>query len=217
MRCYRGRGILSNFAGAIIESFGIVYAAGCVEQLEQYVGIGVSGLSLFLGTLLYGRHGLPLTVITIQQPLFNGMKTSSGFARFAGCQPTRRGVFCLAFILGAAMFAAGCGNGKNNGPAANVAPPPQTNQAAAPSVSPSSIENPQPAPAAPMTNASSTEPNLQQLNRALIGYIVRNHHRPKTFEEFAANANIQIPPPPAGKKYALNQKGYIILVDSSTN
>jgi len=182
----------------------------------RHVRMGGNGLSPFFATLLCGGHGLGLTTLTIQRMLVNDMKTFSGFTRFPGCQSTQVGAFHLALILGAAMFAAGCGKGKSAGPAANATPPTQTNQAAAAPASPGSADNSPPTPTAPAANADAAAPNMQELNRALIRYVIRNHLRPKTFEEFAANANIQIPPPPAGKKYILNQKGYIVLVDSST-
>jgi hypothetical protein len=154
-------------------------------------------------------------ITTIQRPL-NDMKTFSSFARIAGCQSMQTKVFCLALVFGVAMFATGCGK-KSAGPAASATPPPpQTNQAAVPPVSPSSTENSQPVPAAQAVNTDTTALTLRDLNRALLKLRMQGHQRPKTFEEFAATTNIQIPPPPAGKKYTLNKKGYIILVDSST-
>jgi hypothetical protein len=182
----------------------------------RHVRMGGNGLSPFFATLLCGKDGLGLNTLPIQRMPDNDMTTFSGFARFSGRQSTQRGALWLALVLGAAMFAAGCGKGKSAAPAASATPPPQTNQAAVQPVSTSPADNSPPAPAAPVANASTTGPNMQELNRALIGYIVHNHHRPKTFEEFAASGTIQIPPPPAGKKYTLNPRGYIILVDSST-
>jgi hypothetical protein len=44
---------------------------------------------------------------------------------------------------------------------------------------------------------------------------MQNHRVPANFAEFAASAGIQIPPPPAGKKYILNSHGLISLVNAN--
>ena len=44
---------------------------------------------------------------------------------------------------------------------------------------------------------------------------MQNRRVPANFEEFAASANIQIPPPPAGKKYVINSHGLISLVNAN--
>jgi len=129
-------------------------------------------------------------------------------ARFAGRQP-KVGVICLALAL---AVTAGCG--KSSPPAESAAPP-------ASSDATSAQQNPPPAPLA-MQNPDSvvaagpddTQKMLQGLNRALVGWMIRNHRHPKTFEEFASSANMQIPEPPAGKKYTLNERGFIILVSN---
>jgi len=74
------------------------------------------------------------------------------------------------------------------------------------------------APSQSVTNAAPNDPheNLQLLNRALIRWMIKNHRHPQNFEDFASSASIQIPDPPAGKKYALNGRGFIVLVDFST-
>jgi hypothetical protein len=58
-------------------------------------------------------------------------------------------------------------------------------------------------------------PNLQPLNQALLGWRLQNRRVPASFEEFAASAGIQIPPPPPGKKYILNSHGLISLVNAN--
>ncbi|HXC35496.1 MAG TPA: hypothetical protein VNV43_06440 [Candidatus Acidoferrales bacterium] len=57
---------------------------------------------------------------------------------------------------------------------------------------------------------------LQFLNRAMVRWMRTNHRHPRDFNEFASTANVQIPDPPPGKKYALNGRGFIVLVDIST-
>ena len=73
--------------------------------------------------------------------------------------------------------------------------------------SPSQAQNPLPPPTAPPPN---TEP--PDLNRELRKWIVRNQRPPKNFEDFAATAGIQIPPPPTGKRYAIDKTMHVILV-----
>ena len=76
----------------------------------------------------------------------------------------------------------------------------------------------QAAPAAPqpvaMTTSNDSPQSLQLLNRALLRWMIKNRRHPQSFEDFASSANIQIPNPPAGKKYALNGRGFIVLVDN---
>src|SRR2546423_13247556 len=44
---------------------------------------------------------------------------------------------------------------------------------------------------------------LGQLSLELRKYVVRTRTVPKTFQEFLAKSNVQPPPAPAGKKYAI--------------
>ena len=109
----------------------------------------------------------------------------------------------LAFILGA------CGCGKKA--TQEVAPQPAP---ATPTQTPAQQPTPQqsqPAmqPAAPANN----EPDLAELNRNLIRWVVRNKRRPASFEEFAATAGAPIPPPPAGKKYVIAANMHVQLVN----
>ena len=128
---------------------------------------------------------------------------------------------CLMLVLGTAIFVAGCGKGKNAEPAATTAAPlsaTQENTSSPTAPSPAAanpVADPQPPPAVVITDNAGA-PVLQQLNRALIQFKFRNHRVPSSFEDFADNGNIQVPPPPAGKKYAIDGRGIIVLVDSST-
>jgi hypothetical protein len=56
-------------------------------------------------------------------------------------------------------------------------------------------------------------PDLHEFNRYLRRWIVSHRQRPANFEEFAASAGVQIPTPPAGKKYELDKGMHIVLVD----
>ena len=91
---------------------------------------------------------------------------------------------------------------------------PDTNVAEAPSTQTAPVNSspaPSPAPAA-VTNSAG--PDLVALNQALLGWRVQNQRVPSSFAEFAASANITIPPPPAGKKYIINNRGLISLVNA---
>lgn len=69
-------------------------------------------------------------------------------------------------------------------------------------------------PAASVTVVAGTEggADLKQLNHVYIGWIVQNHRRPKSFEEFVTLSGTQVPPAPAGKKYVIEPNGFINLV-----
>lgn len=78
-----------------------------------------------------------------------------------------------------------------------------------------------PAPGAGLvTQGNSTEAantyadaSLAELTRELRRWIVKTKQRPASFEDFAAKAQIQVPPAPAGKKYAISKEMRVVLVD----
>jgi hypothetical protein len=131
-----------------------------------------------------------------------GLKKSSALGRnFA---------FVFVLIFTVLCFFTGC-----NKPSTAQAPTPQqpvadTNQASV--AMPHAPEN---APA-PVALAASPDGgvDLKQLNHAYVGWIVRNRRAPNTFEEFVAWSGIQVPPPPAGKKYVIDSTGFINLVNN---
>jgi hypothetical protein len=137
------------------------------------------------------------------------MKPFSDLGRFSGCWPKTIPVF-LAFM----MTAAGCGKSSNQPQATRQVPPPSASSTTASST-------PAPAPAQSQSVTTAADPNdphenLQLLNRALIRWMIKNHRHPQNFEDFASSAKIQIPDPPAGKKYTLDGRGFITLVDFAT-
>ena len=109
----------------------------------------------------------------------------------------------LAAILTANLFAVGC---KKSEPAA-AAPPPVADTNQSPAANPSAP----PAASAPVVVAASPEggADLKQLNHAYIGWVLQNRRRPQSFEEFVSLSGIQVPPPPAGKKYVIDGHGFI--------
>jgi hypothetical protein len=65
---------------------------------------------------------------------------------------------------------------------------------------------------APTTDSAAV---LTPLTQALRKYYFEHRQVPPTFEEFATAAGIQVPPAPAGKKFAINRKSLeIVLVDN---
>lgn len=130
------------------------------------------------------------------------------FARYASRQP-KGWIVCLAL---ASAVSAGCG--KSSPPADSAVPPVSSDTTSAQqnqTAPPLALQNPGPVVAA---NPDDSQKMLQGLNRALLGWTIRNRRHPQTFEEFAGSANLQIPDPPAGKKYTLNSDGFIILVSN---
>ena len=139
------------------------------------------------------------------------MKHILDFGRLDSWKPGA-GILCVILAL---VAGGGCGKPK-------IVPPPvapqsnSTSTAAAPTGTPLSPQMQQPALPAVSVNAGQNGPTqIQSLNRAMMGWAMKNHRRPQTFQEFASTAGFQIPDPPAGKKYALDKNGFIILVNSN--
>jgi hypothetical protein len=94
---------------------------------------------------------------------------------------------------------------------------PPVQQGASPTVVPATIPPASTTPPAPVYSPSpgavAANPdggaNLKQLNHAFMKWIAINHRRPGSFAEFTAACGLQIPPPPAGKKYVIDQNGFI--------
>ena len=142
------------------------------------------------------------------------MKLSFDFGRLDDWKPGA-GILCLVFAL-----VAGGGCGKSQSAPPPVASPSQsdsTSPAATPVITPAAT--PPPArmkPSVPSVSTNTAGPTqIQLLNRAMLGWEMKNHRRPQTFEEFAGSAGFQVPDPPPGKKYALDQRGFIVLVNST--
>jgi hypothetical protein len=119
----------------------------------------------------------------------------------------------LIAVVGA-LALDGCS--KANTTSTTEAPPLQdvtqadTNQSVA---APNSNPNVVPTQAA----VTAPQPDLAALQRSLAGWLVANRRAPANFEEFAATANVTIPPPPPGKKYYLTNRMRIELVDINSN
>lgn len=110
------------------------------------------------------------------------------------------GAMVLAVIL------VGCGK-KTVTAAAPPASPDQPSAPATPGQTGS-------APAStPVTVAAAPDggADLRALNHVYIGWIIQSHQRPKTFEAFVAASGVNVPPPPAGKKYVIDHAGFIAI------
>jgi hypothetical protein len=142
------------------------------------------------------------------------MKVHFNFCRLNGWKPGA-GIFCLIVAL---VAGGGCGKPKNT--TTPVPPTPASDTATTPAANPAPA-NRMPSTPPPVSINVNAIPNpngptqLQLLNRALMGWKMNNHRQPKTFEEFSSTAGFQIPNPPAGKKYTLSPKGFIVLVNSN--
>lgn len=107
----------------------------------------------------------------------------------------------LALIV--ALGTGGCGK-----KTAESAPPPQVPAAQAPAQT-----APAPQASGQPTVQKSGDPELADINRTLIRWIIRNKRRPASFEDFAATADTPIPPAPAGKKYIIAPNMHVQLVN----
>ncbi|HVV01923.1 MAG TPA: hypothetical protein VHH88_11215 [Verrucomicrobiae bacterium] len=127
----------------------------------------------------------------------NANPRSNGDAR----RTTKRALALGACISAAAFFAAaGCKKSSNSAAAS------ARHSEAAASI-PAAGQTQAPAP--PPLPSSGT--NSVNLNRELRRWILRNRRPPKNFEEFAATAGVDIPPPPPGKKYTIDRSMHVTL------
>ena len=107
----------------------------------------------------------------------------------------------LALIV--ALGAGGCGKKATQ----QAAPPP------APATAPAPAQSPPQAQSSTQPAVQQTQPDLADINRTLIRWIIRNKRRPASFEDFAATADTPVPPAPAGKKYIIAQNMHVQLVN----
>jgi hypothetical protein len=62
-----------------------------------------------------------------------------------------------------------------------------------------------------ISDSGNAEANLRQLTQALRDHVVRTKSVPKNFEEFAAKAQLNFPPPPPGKKYEIQGQEVVLV------
>jgi len=113
---------------------------------------------------------------------------------------------CVAAVIVLIFFIAGCGKKDT---AAGSGTLPSTQQSTAP--------GPAPTPAEPVTiqppDNGDINATLAQLTRELRRTMVGRRLN-RNFDEFVALRNLQVPPPPPGKKYAISQQWKVILVNN---
>ena len=119
-------------------------------------------------------------------------------------------------MLLAAAMAMGCkkpGDGLEASAVTNASAADQPGSEAA---APPSSRGPGPMPVASAPGVIQDQADstavLPQLTQELRNYVVRTRSVPKNYEEFIAKSQVQAPPPPAGKKYAIQNKA-VVLVD----
>ena len=153
----------------------------------------------------------------MNQPRLIGTKTMTHRASKKFISRTRLagrlmfwGTVVLNFCLLVVLFSTGCYKASSS--ASNVSGAESNAVAAAQDHEP--VYSPTPAAAAAPTVTPNGEPDLGELNRSLLRWVMANRRKPASFEDFAATANVTIPPPPAGKKYAINSATmHIVLVN----
>jgi hypothetical protein len=62
-------------------------------------------------------------------------------------------------------------------------------------------------------SGAAASPETVDLNREVRKWILRNRRPPRNFEDFAATSDVQIPPPPAGKKYVLDKTMHVTVAN----
>ena len=115
---------------------------------------------------------------------------------------------CLALVAGILVFA-GCGKAKKSAPE-TPPPAPESARQAEPDHMP--VYPPTQAGTPAVVAAPNGEPDLAELNRSLLRWMMSNRRRPSSFEDFAATAGVVIPTAPPGKKYVIAKNMHIELV-----
>jgi hypothetical protein len=118
-------------------------------------------------------------------------------------------------LLLAAVLAPGCSKHKPAADSNAVNQVTQANPSGAVPTAPPSPRGPgtMPSPAKPAVIADAGDVNatLGQLALELRKYVVRTRSVPKSFEEFVAKSQVQVPPPPAGQKYAIQGQAIVLV------
>jgi hypothetical protein len=125
---------------------------------------------------------------------------------------TLRSLFTFAsLLLLAAALAAGCKKQAPATSAATVVPPDQETSASAPPPSPAGRAPIPTAPAAVVVpDNADANATLAQLSLELRKYVLRTRSVPRSFEEFATKSRLQVPPAPAGQKYAIQGQAVVL-------
>ena len=127
---------------------------------------------------------------------------------------------CL-LLSGLLLVSAGCSK-KETPASVATSPTPDTVASSAPATAAASPGNtprntepgpaPTPANAIPITG-TNTDSVLAQLTHELHRAMIRRKLS-GSFEEFVAISHVEVPPPPAGKKYAISKQWRVVLVNN---
>lgn len=118
----------------------------------------------------------------------------------------------LALLLLAAAMAAGCGKHETTtGPPKAAAPEPEAASAAPPPTPVGRAPTSSATPAIVVPDNADVNATLGRLSLELRKYVMRTRTVPKSFEEFLAKSQAQVPPPPAGKKYAIENQAVVLI------
>ncbi len=62
-----------------------------------------------------------------------------------------------------------------------------------------------------VTSGDNLDARLAQLSLELRRYVIRTRSVPRSFEEFASKSQLQAPPAPSGKKYAIQGQAVVLV------
>lgn len=129
-----------------------------------------------------------------------------------------KAIALIVALAGCGLVFSGCGKKTPTAqtPAAvNETPAPAAAETPAPPMAADTVSTDHPEAVVlsrqPLTTANGS-PDLGEINRTMIRWIVRNRRAPSSFGEFAATAGVTIPPPPAGQKYIIGGDKHVLLV-----
>jgi len=118
-------------------------------------------------------------------------------------------VMAIALALGA-LVGAGCSKAKKT---AAEPPPPTAQEIQQAEIEHKPVPSPTTAAAIAPLATPNGQPDLAEMNRTMIRWIVGHRRPPANFEEFAATAGTPIPPPPPGQKYIIAKNMHVQLVN----
>ena len=167
----------------------------------QSIGNHARRLVLTLGDIT--THRTKLLFLQTIRTICDFFVTDSSFMKLF--VPTYNSAFGFLLILMLVLSASGCGK--------HAQPPAVTNTNRATAEEKETLPDQKPAAQAETKVQPASQPDLQELDRSLLRWILANRRRPNNFDDFASTAGVSIPPPPAGKKYIIAQNMHIQLVD----
>lgn len=117
----------------------------------------------------------------------------------------------LALLLLTTAMTAGCGKHEAPSPPPAVAQDPEAGSSAAAAAALGRAPASSAAPAIVVPDDADVNATLVRLSLELRKYVMRPRTVPKTFEEFLTKSQAQVPPPPAGKKYAIENQAVVLV------